>query len=220
VRTALAGIVLSVTLAGCGAPPANPASPRPVRTTIEADRPVFDSSSALIPAGFGTLKQSDLEIVLEPRNVHVGAIPLDESVIRALAPDSYRRLRATIDSKRASIAQRASMRGVREPRVWYVRFYGLAPDAHFVATDLTVTSGGREYRPFDIVPISSGFGEQRLQPRETQTGLLLFEDGVDASQPMVVAMGSERNVDWDTNGILKKLDAERAAIRARAASRP
>jgi hypothetical protein len=49
---------------------------------------------------------------------------------------------------------------------------------------------------------------------------LLFEDGVDASQPMVVAMGAERNVDWDTNGILRKLDTERAAIRARAASRP
>jgi hypothetical protein len=30
-------------------------------------------------------------------------------------------------------------------------------------------------------------------------------------------MGAERSLDWDTNGILKKLDAERALIRARAA---
>lgn len=203
----------------CGGPPPAPTT-RPPGTTIEPGRAVLDSNSSLIPAGFGTLKQSDLEIVLEPEGVHVTSIPMDESVIRTLAPDSYRRLRATIDSKRTTIMQRASMRGIREPRVWYVRFYGRTPDAHFAATDLTVTSGGRDYRPFDIVPISSGFGEQRLQPRDTQTGLLLFEEGVDASQPMVVAMGSERSLDWDTNGILKKLDAERAAIRARATSRP
>ena len=111
--------------------------------------------------------------MLEPEGVHVAAIPLDESVIRALAPDSYRRLKASLDSKRTAVSQRASMRGVRDPRVWYVRFYGRTPDAHFAATDLTVTSGGRDYRPFDVVPISSGFGEQRLQPRDTQTGLLL-----------------------------------------------
>jgi hypothetical protein len=215
-RVAIVGLMIA---AACGGPP-TPSTPSRPQATVGVDRPALDSSGALVPAGFGTLKQSDLEIVLEPEGVHVAAIPLDESVIRALAPDSYRRLHASLDSKRTAIAQRASMRGVREPRVWYVRFYGRTPDAHFAATDLTVTSGGRDYRPFDVVPISSGFGEQRLQPRDTQTGLLLFEEGVDASQPMAVAMGSERSVDWDTNSILKKLDAERAAIRARAASRP
>lgn len=215
-RVAVVSLLIA---AACGAPPATSTPSRP-QTAVGAERPALDSSGAIIPAGFGTLKQSDLEIVLEPEGVHVAAIPLDESVIRTLAPDSYRRLRASLDSKRAAVVQRASMRGVRDPRVWYVRFYGRTPDAHFAATDLTVTSGGRDFRPFDVVPISSGFGEQRLQPRDTQTGLLLFEDGVDASQPMIVAMGSERNVDWDTNNILKKLDVERAAIRARAASRP
>lgn len=212
---AMVGLLVA---ASCGGPV--PATTTRPPATVTVERPSIDSSGAVIPAGFGTLKQSDLEIVLEPEGVHVAAIPLDESVIRTLAPDSYRRLKASLDSKRATVTQRASMRGVRDPRVWYVRFYGRTPDAHFAATDLTVTSGGRDYRPFDVVPISSGFGEQRLQPRDTQTGLLLFEDGVDASQPMVVAMGSERSVDWDTNGILKKLDTERAAIRARAASRP
>lgn len=204
-------------LIACGAPP--PSTSSQPQTAVETERPGIDSSSVL-PAGFGTLKQSDVEIALEPTGVRVTAIPLDESVIRALAPDSYRRLHATLDSKKTTIAQRAAPRGIREPRVWYVRFYGLVQDARFVATDITVTSGGRDYRPFDVVPISAGFGEQRLQLRDTQTGLLLFEEGVDASQPMVVSIGSARNLDWDTNNILKKLDAERAAIRARAASRP
>jgi hypothetical protein len=112
------------------------------------------------------------------------------------------------------------MRGIRDPRVWYVSFYGLAPNAHFVPTDLTVTSGGREYRPFDVLPITNGFGSQRLQPRETQSGLLLFEEGIDVNQPLAVTMGSIRNNDWSndptTAAILNLIEAERASIRARA----
>ena len=115
--------------------------------------------------------------------------------------------------------QRSAMHSVREPRVWIVRFVGLAPDARFVPTDFTVTSGGREYRPFDIIPLSPGFGAQRLQPREQQSALLLFEEGLDVSQPLVVTMGSQRNTDWETI-LLKTIDPERAAIRARAGSHP
>ncbi|HEY9228169.1 MAG TPA: hypothetical protein VIP11_16050, partial [Gemmatimonadaceae bacterium] len=59
--------------------------------------------------------------------------------------------------------------------------------------------------------------------RESQTGLLIFEDGLDVSQPLVVSIGTGRNRDWDWDGsnpILKKLDNERASVRARAAGRP
>jgi hypothetical protein len=136
-----------------------------------------------------------------------------------LAPDSYRSLHATLESRRQQIMQRAAMHGVRDPRVWIVRFVGLAPDARFVPTDFTVTSGGREYRPFDIIPLSPGFGSQRLQPREQQSALLLFEEGLDVSQPLVVTMGSQRNTDWETI-LLRTIDPERAAIRARAGSHP
>lgn len=145
------------------------------------------------------------------------AIPLDEGVIQTLAPDSYRSLRTLLESRRQEIARRAAMHGVRNPRVWYVLFYGLAADARFVPTDVSVSSGGRDYRPFDVVAISPGFGAQRLQPRDTQKGLLLFDEGLDVSQPMVVTMGAERNSDWEN--ILRKIDAERAAIRARASAR-
>jgi len=150
--------------------------------------------------------------------VRVTAIPLDESVIRVLAPDSYRTLRATLESKRQQITQRASMHGIREPRVWFVRFYGLSPDARFVPTDVTVTSGGREYRPIDVIGLSPNFGGQRLQPRETAIGLLLFDEGLDVSQPVTVTMANEHNTDWE--GILRRIDAERASIRARATGKP
>jgi hypothetical protein len=213
-------IVLGAIVGACatGQPPG--AAPMASRQTMPASRVASDSmSSTLIPAGLGTVRQDSISIVLQPEGVRVSAIPLDESVIRVLASDSYRSLHATLESKRQQIAQRSTVRGIREPRVWYVRFYGLTPDARFVPTDFTVTSGGRDYRPFDVIPLTPGFGTQRLQPREQQTALLLFEDGVDVSQPLVVTMGSQRNNDWETI-LLKVIDPERAAIRARAPSRP
>ena len=184
---------------------------------------IDSTASTLVPPNYGTLRQDDISIVLEGDGFRATVLPLDESVIRLLAPDSYRGLRSTVESKRPQIMQRASLRGVRDPRIWQVRFFGRTPDARFVPTDITVTSGGREYRPIDVIGVSPGFSEQRLQPRETQTGLLVFEDGLDVSQPVVVSMGTSRSRDWDWppgGEILRKLDTERAIVRTRAAGRP
>lgn len=215
--TWLGSAVASAVVLACAGQPASTAAP----PTVPPTRLTPDSTaSTLVPPNLGTLRQDDISIVLQPEGVRVTAIPLDEAVIRTLAPDSYRTLHAIVEGKRQQILQRAQVHNIRNPRVWYVRFYGLAPNARFVPTDVTVTSGGRDYRPFDVVPITPGFGTERLQPRETQAGLLLFDEGVDVTQPLVVTMGGERNVDWSndatTAAILNKLDAERASIRARA----
>jgi hypothetical protein len=216
---AIAAVLLAATACATASTP-GAAGAAAAGTSMPAARVSHDSMSAtLVPAGFGTLRQDDISILLEPEGVRVTAIPLDESVIRVLAPDSYRTLRATLEGKRQQILQRAQMRGIRDPRVWYLRFYGIAPNARFVPTDLTITSGGREYRPFDVIPITPGFGEQRLQPRETQSGLLLFEPGVDVNQPLIVSMGTDRNTDWSNDRsdlILGRIESERASIRARA----
>lgn len=209
-----------VVAVACGAPSPSTAQPRPAGVPTRVSRD--SASAALVPVGFGTLKQEDLAIVLQPTGVRVTAIPLDENVIRTLAPDSYRALHLTLESKRQEIMQRASLRGVHEPRVWYVVFTGLVPDARFLPTDITVTSGGREYRPIDVIGLSNGFSEQRLQPRETQRGLLVFDESLDVGQAIVVIMGSERNTDWSTDrsdSILSRIEAERAQIRARANGR-
>lgn len=212
-------ILASVLIVACAPPaPSTQTSPGlpPARVTRDS------TSSVLLPPNYGTLRQDDISIVLQPPGVRVAALPLDESIIRLLAPDSYHSLRSLLESRRQQITQRAQMRGVRDPRVWYVKYTGLEPDARFTPLDMTVTSGGRDYRPFDIIPVTGGFGTQRLQPREQQAGLLLFDEGVDVNQPLVVTIGSERNTDWDNTagGILPKLDLERANVRARAAARP
>ena len=67
--------------------------------------PVVEDSTARggVPAGFGSLRQDDIAIRLEPQGLIVRAIPLDESVIRLLTPDSYRALRDLEESNRRAI---------------------------------------------------------------------------------------------------------------------
>jgi len=210
-----------IVAAGCGGAPSQSSSQAIPQVPARISRD--SASSTLIPANLGTLHQDDIAITIQQSAVRITTIPLDESVIRTLAPDSYRALHATIENRRQQIMQRASTHGIREPRVWYIIFTGLTPDARFVPTDITVTSGGREFRPVDVVPLTSGFSEQRVQPRETQRGLLIFDEALDVSQPIVVTIGADRNTDWSTDrsdSILSRIEAERAQIRARASARP
>jgi hypothetical protein len=220
VTRALAVVALAAVTA-CGAAPA---ATLPAQGVVPTRRISQDSTSAsLVPAGFGTLKQEEIAIVLQPNGVRVTAIPLDESIIRVLAPDSYQSLHATLQIKRQQILQRAAAHNIRDPRVWYVTFTGLVPDARFVPTDITVTSGGRDYRPLDVIGLSSGFAEQRVQPRQTEKGLLIFDEALDVTQPITVTIGTERNTDWSndrSDSILSKIEAERAQVRARAGGRP
>ena len=208
--TTVACVALScVATAGCAQQPRAP-SPAPATPATARD----SSSSALVPTGFGTLRQEDIAVKIDVPDVEVWLVPLDESVIRVLSPDSYRQLEGLVESQRDRITRLAAVHSIRNPSVWYVRFSGLAPEARFTPTDVTITSLGRDYRPADIIPLSSGFGAQRVRARESQTALYLFEDGVDVAQPLTVSMGAARNDRW--GDILRTIERERAIIRSRA----
>jgi hypothetical protein len=199
-----------------GAPPPAPATTASgAAASPPTNAPGEASSVGLIPEGYGSLRQDEVAIRLSMSDISVRLIPLDESVIRVLAPDSYRALRQLVDSRRDQLDQLARAHGLQAPQVWYVTFFGLAAESRFTPTDLTVTSAGREFRPLEILPLSSGFSEQRLQARETRSALYLFEDGLDDTQPLTVAMGTARSADWQ--GILLTIERERALIRSRAA---
>ena len=200
--------------AGCastGATPAPSTAPRESRPPATRT----DTAPALVPAGYGTLRQDDIALKLQVDQVQVRAIPLDESVIRVLAPDSYRSLHGLRESKRDAIERLAGRYLLRERNVWLVSFFGLAPDARFQPGELTLTVSGRDYRPVEILPLSAGFGEQRLNQRETQTALYLFGDGVNLSQPIVARMQGREDASW--GDILQRIEQERALIRGRAA---
>ena len=199
-------------IVGCAAPSARTATPAPAAAALADTVP-----SESVPVGFGTLRQEQIAIRLQMQGVLVQLVPLDESVIRLLSPDSYRALRQLAESRSDEITRLATQHILRERNVWYVTFFGLAPDARFTPTDVTITSLGREFRPVEIIPLRAGFGEQRLQPRETQPALYLFGDGLDVWQPLTVTSGAQRSTSWSET--LRTIERERALVRSRASRR-
>ncbi|MEP7001461.1 MAG: hypothetical protein ABI969_13335 [bacterium] len=215
--TVCAAVAVFPGLSACAqTPPA--VAPKPATTPATPAIVAADTTgAALIPAGFGSLQQVAISVSLQLPDVIVRLTPLDEGVIRTLSSDSYRALRELAESHKSAISRLVAQHGLLRGSLWYVNYYGLARDAKFSPLDLTITSAGRDFRPVEIVPLSSGFGEQRLQPRETQTALYLFDDALDVNQPLVVSLGTQRSSSWSDR--LRDIERERVLIRSRAQSR-
>jgi hypothetical protein len=204
----LAMSVLIIAAGGYGCAPPSAASDIAVA-------PVVEDSTARggVPAGFGSLRQDDIAIRLEPQGLIVRAIPLDESVIRLLTPDSYRALRDLEESNRRTIESITRRTGGRPPDLWYVSFYGREENARFSPMELVITSGGQDFRPLDVIPLSTGFGEQRLRQRETQSAVYVYPGDIDVDHPLVVSFQGQQSVVWEQ--LLQRIERERALVRAR-----
>ena len=200
----------------CGSPAtpgAGPAQPFPTRAGTTTA--VVQDSSQLIPAGYGTLRQDEIAIRFIVRDaIQVRLIPLDENVTRLLAPDSWRAMRDLRDSRAGEITAVARRFTVRDPVLFYVSFFGVQPEATFNPTDLVIATGGREFRPLDLVPLTTGFREQRIRQREIQSAIYIFEEGLDVRQPFTVSLEGITNASWA--GTLRTLERERALVRSRA----
>ena len=205
-KRAAAVAVLAVSAIACAPPTVGgPAATAPV---------VDDTPQSQVPAGYGSLRQDDIAIRLEPQGLIVRAIPLDEGIIRLLTPDSYRALRDLQESSRRSIDAVARRSGGRAPDLWYVSFYGLEENARFSPMELVITSGGQDFRPVDVIPLSTGFGEQRLRQRETQSAVYLYPGDIDVDHPLKVTFQGQQSVIWEQ--LLQRIERERALVRARA----
>ncbi len=177
-----------------------------------------DSSRFLVPAGYGSLHQEDIAINLQVLGLQVRAIPLDETVIRVLSPDSYRALRDIVASRKADLDAVARRTGLHTFSLWYVQYFGLEQgETRFSPMEFIVTSVGRDFRPLEIVPLSAGFGEQRLRQRERKSALYVFDPEIDVNQPLAVQYETARSSDW--SNALARIERERALVRSRAGMR-
>src|SRR5262249_25463160 len=157
-----------------------------------------DTGTGLIPPGLGTLRQDDIALRLQILGLQVRVIPLDESVIRALSPDSYRTLHGLVESQRVRIAAIERRTGLGASSVWYVSFFGTeVGETRYSPMELIITSVGRDFRPLDVIPLTPGFGEQRLRQRESQSGLYVFDAQVDVNQPLVLQYETQQTSDWE-----------------------
>lgn len=185
-----------------------------VRGTL---RPPPDTVPGLVPAGFGTLKQDDLALRLSSSSLQVRAIPVDESIIRLLSPDSYRAMSELRRSKRDAIALVARRNGGRDVSVWYVSFFAVERgETRFSPREFIITNVGRDFRPLDVLPLTPGFGEQRLQQNGRQDALYVFDGQLDVQQPLSVSYATERNDEWTNR--LQLIERERSLVKSRASA--
>ncbi len=175
---------------------------------------VATRDTASLPSGFGSLRQEDLAVTLRLTGVMIRALPLDELVLRVLSPDSERALRELRTSHADRIEQLARRHGLRQRNVWYISWFGLQDDARYSPDEVVITSLGRDFRPLEVIPLSAGFGTQRLDARDVRSALYVFEDGLDVEQPLVVRVETAESAEW--GAALRTIERERALVRSRA----
>lgn len=171
----------------------------------------------LPPAGYGTLRQEDVSVKFETSTLQVRVLPLDERIIRLLAPDTYQGLRGLKALKQSAIDSIAERFVLTDPSLFVVTFFAREPRSEFNADDVAITSRNRFFRPIAILPLTPRWSEQRLDQRQTAIAVYLFEPGISPLEPMTVSYGGVTSRAWDET-VVRRLDEERAAVLARVRS--
>lgn len=173
-------------------------------------------AEALPPAGFGTLRQEDVALLLQTETFQIRILPLDERVTRLFASDTYESMHRLLTSKTQEVEQIARRYGIRNPTLFLVTFFGRQDRARFDPEILTITSQNRFFRPVEILPITPIWSGRQLNQRETASAVYVFEDGIQLLDPFTVSHGAIASNAWEQ--ILRRLDRERASVLARAAA--
>jgi hypothetical protein len=201
-------VLLAAAACGGGAAPAPAQSPRPAPAGAAPD------TTGLPPAGLGTLRQDDLALRVQLQGLVVRAVPLEEALLRVLAPDSYRALRRIRDEAAPRVAAAQRRYGAPTVDLWYVSFFSAQQgDARYSPFEVVVRNVGRDFRPLDVLPLTPGFGDQRVTQRESQHAVYVFDGQLDPTQPLTMVIEGQEGGDWQ--GVLRRIERERAAIRAR-----
>ena len=201
---------LAVCLAGC-APVADPpvlvpsGEPGPARVS-------GDSALSLPPAGYGSLRQDEFSVEIVDASLHVKVTPLSEEIIRLASPDTYERLRALATSRRSAAAERTDNDAVV---LFLVTFFSREPNVEYRPDEIQISHRGRVQRPVGIVPLTTGWGRQLLQPQQTQSAIYAFEPPFDYDLPLTVRYGLLQSDDWNQL-ILPRLEEERTRVLSRA----
>lgn len=197
-------IAFAVITAACAGGPARTRAQTPAASAA-------DSAAALVAPGLGTLKQDEFTMALRSEALLVKVTPLDESVIRLAAPDTYNRLRALRLSREKEAAARTN---VDTPQLFLISFFSYQPEVPFQPEDVQLEHQGRVMRPAGILPLTPAWGKQRLGQQEIATAVYAFADAVNYEQAIVLRYGANENADWQR--IISKLQIERGKVTGRA----
>jgi len=167
-----------------------------------------------IPHVYGTLRRDDITVRFSTGTVEVQVLPLEDQVIRLLAPDTYRSLIQLVQSRALDIRDAALRSGTEQPSLMMVTFLGVVPQARFNPEDLNITSRSRLFRPIGIVPLSPTWSSYQLDARQQAAAIFLFEPGISVREDMLVQYLGLSSAAWVRS--VRLLDQERARVKARA----
>ena len=174
----------------------------------------------LPPVGFGSLRQDQVGVNLATTNLRIRVIPLEEEVIRLLAPDAYRSLHDMRESRLTEIRAAARAAGRDSVKAFMVTFFGLQPQTRFSPDDLLITSQNSTYRPIGHIAITPRFNENQVDVREQAAAIYLYEPGVVLQRPMTVAYGVAASDAWTATLNLRNAERTRVLARASTTSQP
>lgn len=168
----------------------------------------------LPPPGFGTLRQDEVGVRLQTASLQIRVLPLDERVIRLLAPDAWRSLHEVASSRSSEIAAAARAAGHDSAVLFLVQFFAIQPETQFSPELIEIVSQSVAMRPLGIVPLTPRWSEYRLEQRQQAAAIYLFEPAVAVLRPFTVRYGDLVSDAWAR--VLPVLDAERSRAFARA----
>jgi hypothetical protein len=170
-----------------------------------------------LPTGFGSLRRDDIVLRFTTGQVQLQILPIDEQVIRLLAPDTYRSLAQLIESRRADIADAAQRAGLSSHSLVLVTFYALVPGARFTPDDVQIQTGGRQLRPQGIVPLSPTWNTLQLDQKQQAVAIYLYAGGISWFEDLSASYQGPAG-SWSRS--VRLLQQERARVQARAQSQP
>jgi hypothetical protein len=173
---------------------------------------VFDAPPVSeVPPGLGTLRQEEISLLLRRGELQLLVTPLDESVVRLTAPDTYERLSALGRGYQDIFLQRT---GSAVPfRLFLISLFSEAIEVAFEPEGLNLVNRGLRYRPVDIRPLTPDWDSRRVLPRETSMAVYAFSGDVDFERPTEVEYLEVRSREWEK--ILPLIQRERARLRMR-----
>ena len=180
------------------------------------DSAATQAQGDLPPVGFGTLNQDDIALTLRQEDMEIRIVPLDERILRLLAPDAYASLHGILQTRAAQLDTIGRRNGVAVPAVLFVTFFARRNGARFDPQNLNVVIRNQLYRAIGIVPYSSNFNSQQLDVRQQASGLFLFEQTLPVFEPFVVSYGVTSS-DWE--GKLVRIQRERGRVMGRTVRR-
>ena len=191
----------------------------PATTGALAQSPAPNAApdAAIIPIGYGSLKRDEVSITVQLQGLTIRAIPLEESVIRTLAPDSYTALHALRDAHGAELDRIRGRLGLASIQAWHVQFFNVQQgDARYDPRDVQIRSAGRDFRPLEVIGLVPGFADGRLAQGRTVDAIFAFDPAVSLSQPLVVTLAGQSSSAW--TDALPRIERERSAVWSRAAA--